>query len=98
MRLIILSAIGLASLAAASCTTHEERVGGAATGVAAGAVVAGPVGAVAGGVIGATTGPAVSRTVGVRHASTRHTHRVVHTKRKIVRKTTKHTTRTTTTY
>jgi hypothetical protein len=53
---------------------------------------------VAGGVIGATTGPAVSRTVGVRHASTRHTHRVVHKKRKIVRKTsTKHTTTTTTT-
>ena len=52
----------LLAMAAAGCTTTEERVGGAAVGAGVGAV-AGPVGAVAGGAVGAMTGPAVSDTV-----------------------------------
>ena len=56
-----LAFVALLGLAAAACTTAEERVGGAAVGAGVGAV-AGPVGAVAGGAIGAATGPAVSDT------------------------------------
>ena len=52
----------LLALAAAACTTTEQRVGGAAVGAGVGAI-AGPVGAVAGGAVGAATGPAVTRTV-----------------------------------
>ena len=54
-----LAFVALLGLAAAACTTTEERVGGAAVGAGVGAV-AGPVGAVAGGAVGAVTGPTVS--------------------------------------
>ncbi len=57
-----LALTALLALAAAGCTTTEERVGGAAVGAGVGAV-AGPVGAIAGGAVGAATGPAVSDTV-----------------------------------
>ena len=57
-----LAFVALLGLAAAACTTTEERIGGAAVGAGVGAV-AGPVGAVAGGAIGAAAGPAVSDTV-----------------------------------
>jgi hypothetical protein len=57
-----LAFVALLGLAAAACTTTEERVGGAAVGAGVGAV-AGPVGAVAGGAIGAAAGPTVSDTV-----------------------------------
>ena len=52
----------LLALAAAGCTTTQERVGGAAVGAGVGAI-AGPVGAVAGAGVGALTGPTVTRTV-----------------------------------
>jgi hypothetical protein len=48
-----LAFVALLGLAAAACTTTEERVGGAAVGAGVGAV-AGPVGAVAGGAVGPT--------------------------------------------
>ena len=51
MRNIILASV--ACLAIAGCTTGER----VASGVAVGALVAGPVGAVAGGVVGAATAP-----------------------------------------
>jgi len=45
----------------------QERIGDAALGALAGAVVAGPVGAVAGGAIGYTAGPRIARGMGVKH-------------------------------
>jgi hypothetical protein len=54
--------LALVALAAAGCTTTQERVSGAAVGAGVGSV-AGPVGAVAGAGVGAITGPGVSRTV-----------------------------------
>ncbi|WP_210485619.1 hypothetical protein [Microvirga antarctica] len=61
-----LAFVTLMALAAAGCTTTQERVGGAAVGAGVGAV-AGPVGAVAGAGVGALTGPSVSS--GVRRAT-----------------------------
>jgi len=45
----------------------QERIGDAALGALAGAVVAGPVGAVAGGAVGYTAGPRIARRMGVKH-------------------------------
>jgi osmotically inducible lipoprotein OsmB len=56
-----LAFVALLGLAAAACTTTEERVGGAAVGAGVGAV-AGPPGAIVGGAVGAVTGPTVART------------------------------------
>jgi osmotically inducible lipoprotein OsmB len=56
-----LAFVVLLGLAAAACTTTEERVGGAAVGAGVGAV-AGPPGAIVGGAVGAVTGPTVART------------------------------------
>jgi hypothetical protein len=56
-----LAFVALLGLAAAACTTTQERVGGAAVGAGVGAV-AGPPGAVVGGAVGAVTGPTVART------------------------------------
>jgi osmotically inducible lipoprotein OsmB len=61
MKKLALALFGV--LAAAACTTTDQRIGGAAVGAGAGAVVAGPVGAVVGGAVGAVTGPSVSRSV-----------------------------------
>jgi hypothetical protein len=66
-----LFAVGLAAIGLAACSTTQEQVSGAGTGVVAGAVVAGPVGAVVGGVAGAITGPSVAHAAGVPH---RHRH------------------------
>jgi len=66
-----LAFVVLIGLAAAACTTTEERVGGAAVGAGVGAV-AGPPGAIVGGAVGAMAGPTVTHQV---QASTRHTHR-----------------------
>ena len=66
-----LALVALLGLAAAACTTTEERVGGAAVGAGVGAV-AGPPGAIVGGAVGAMAGPTVTHQV---RASTRHTHR-----------------------
>ncbi|WP_445501834.1 hypothetical protein [Microvirga sp. G4-2] len=66
--------VALLGLAAAACTTTEERVGGAAVGAGVGAV-AGPPGAIVGGAVGAMAGPTVTHQV---QASTRHTHRRRH--------------------
>ena len=57
-----LAFVALLGLAAAACTTTEERIGGAAVGAGVGAV-AGPPGAIVGGAVGAAAGPAVSDTV-----------------------------------
>jgi osmotically inducible lipoprotein OsmB len=65
-----LAFVALLGLAAAACTTTEERVGGAAVGAGVGAV-AGPVGAVAGGAVGAVTGPTVADTVKSNTRTTR---------------------------
>jgi hypothetical protein len=56
-----LAFVALIGLAAAACTTTEERVGGAAVGAGVGAV-AGPPGAIVGGAVGAVTGPTVAKT------------------------------------
>jgi osmotically inducible lipoprotein OsmB len=65
-----LAIVALLGLAAAACTTTEERISGAAVGAGVGAV-AGPVGAVAGGAIGAATGPTVADTVQTPRRATR---------------------------
>ena len=60
----LMNKVGLAllvALAAAACTTTEQRVSGAAAGAGAGVLVAGPVGAVVGGAAGAIYGPSVNR-------------------------------------
>lgn len=57
-----LAFVVLLGLAAAACSTTEERIGGAAVGAGVGAV-AGPPGAIVGGAIGAATGPTVSNQV-----------------------------------
>ncbi|WP_246776610.1 hypothetical protein [Microvirga sp. VF16] len=54
--------VALLGLAAAACTTTEERVGGAAVGAGVGAI-AGPPGAIVGGAVGAATGPTVANRV-----------------------------------
>jgi hypothetical protein len=71
-----LSAVVLAAglIALPAVASAQERVGDAALGALAGAVVAGPVGAVAGGAIGYTAGPRIAHRMGVRH---RHAHRHV---------------------
>lgn len=69
-----LAFVVLIGLAAAACTTTEERVGGAAVGAGVGAV-AGPPGALVGGAIGAAAGPSVTHQV---QASTRRTTRHRH--------------------
>lgn len=53
-----LSAVLALTLAACGSTT-EQRIGGAAAGAGAGALMAGPVGAVAGGALGAISAPTV---------------------------------------
>jgi osmotically inducible lipoprotein OsmB len=58
---------GLWALGLTACTTTQEQMGGAGTGVVAGAAVAGPVGAVVGGVAGAISGPSVARAAGLPH-------------------------------
>jgi osmotically inducible lipoprotein OsmB len=63
--------IGLFAAGLGACTTGQERMSGAGTGVVAGAAVGGPVGAVVGGVAGAITGPSVAHASGVPH---RHHH------------------------
>src|SRR5262249_26338562 len=73
MKTAITSAILAASLALAPLpASAHERVGDAAIGAAAGAVVLGPVGAVAGGVIGYTAGPGIANEWGLRHRPYRH--------------------------
>jgi hypothetical protein len=73
MKTAIASAILAASLALAPLpASAHERVGDAAIGAAAGAVVLGPVGAVAGGVIGYTAGPGIANEWGLRHRPYRH--------------------------
>jgi osmotically inducible lipoprotein OsmB len=70
-----------ALLAVTSCTTTEQRVGGAGVGAVAGAAVAGPGGAVVGGVAGAVTGPRVSRQMGVPQRRARRAKRVKRVRR-----------------
>ena len=49
-----------------------ERVGDAALGALAGAVVLGPIGLVAGGVVGYTAGPSIADSWGLRRSHARH--------------------------
>jgi len=67
---IALAAAGL-MLAPAAASAHE-RVGDAALGAAAGALVAGPIGLLAGGAIGYTEGPHISRHIFHGHHHDRH--------------------------
>jgi hypothetical protein len=58
-KLLVLAIIG----GSLTCTQAraQERVGSAAIGVVAGALILGPVGAIAGGLVGYTAGPEMSR-------------------------------------
>ncbi|HZH12468.1 MAG TPA: hypothetical protein VEZ24_19120 [Microvirga sp.] len=66
-----LALVALLGLAAAACTTTEERIGGAAVGAGVGAV-AGPPGAIVGGAVGAAVGPTVSNRVEANTRRARH--------------------------
>jgi len=70
----LLFIVGVSAVSLASCSSTEERVGGAGTGAVAGGAVAGPVGAVAGGVAGAVTGPTVAHHMGIPHRRYAHRH------------------------
>jgi hypothetical protein len=62
MKTIFAASVIVAGIILAPATASAgERVGDAAMGALAGAVVLGPVGAVAGGVIGYTAGPGIGR-------------------------------------
>jgi hypothetical protein len=50
----------------------EERVGDAALGALAGAVVLGPIGLVAGAAVGYTAGPSIADSWGLRRSHARH--------------------------
>jgi hypothetical protein len=70
MKTIFAASVIAAGIMLAPATAGAgERVGDAAMGALAGAVVLGPVGAVAGGVIGYTAGPGIGR--GLRGHKTR---------------------------
>ena len=69
---IVAAAIVLPAMPASA----HERVGDAALGAAAGAVVLGPFGAVAGGLIGYTAGPGIADEWGVRHRRAYRYHRI----------------------
>ena len=60
---IAIVAVGLIATPAAA----GERLGDAAMGALAGAVVLGPVGAVAGGVVGYVKGPNIAHGMGLHH-------------------------------
>ena len=55
-----------------SAASAGERVGDAALGALAGAVVLGPIGLVAGGVVGYTAGPSIADSWGLRRSHARH--------------------------
>ena len=55
-----------------SVASAGERVGDAALGALAGAVVLGPIGLVAGGVVGYTAGPSIADLWGLRRSHARH--------------------------
>lgn len=61
----ILAAAGLVLCLAIPAAQAQERVGDAALGAGAGALVLGPVGAAAGALIGYTAGPAIARSWGI---------------------------------
>jgi outer membrane lipoprotein SlyB len=67
MRILSAAAVAAALIALPAAAGAQERVGDAALGALAGAVVAGPVGAIAGGAIGYTAGPRIARRMGVHH-------------------------------
>ena len=60
-KVLAIAAVALAF--APTSVSAQERVGHAALGAVAGAVVLGPVGAVAGGVIGYTAGPTIAHSL-----------------------------------
>jgi hypothetical protein len=64
--LFTIAFLGAASLLAPTPAGAGERVGDAALGALAGAVVLGPIGAVAGAAVGYTAGPTIARDWGVR--------------------------------
>jgi len=68
--------VAVAIVLAAMPASAHERVGDAALGAAAGAVVLGPFGAVAGGLIGYTAGPGIAEEWGVRHRRSYRHHRI----------------------
>ena len=63
------SSVAIAAVAVALAATPagaQERVGDAAMGALAGAVVLGPIGAIAGGVVGYAQGPHIARRMGLK--------------------------------
>ena len=69
---IVVAALTLSSFSALA----QRRVGNAAMGALAGAVVAGPVGLIAGGAIGYTAGENIARGMGIKRK--RHYRRAAH--------------------
>ena len=67
MRIVHVAALAAGLILVPAAAGAQERIGDAALGALAGAVVAGPVGAVAGGAIGYTAGPRIARRMGVHH-------------------------------
>jgi len=65
MRILSAAVLAAALVALPVAAGAQERVGDAALGALAGAVVAGPIGAIAGGAIGYTAGPRIAR--GMHH-------------------------------
>jgi hypothetical protein len=73
MRKFLAITLTIAGIAIApTMASAGERMGDAAGGAVAGALVAGPVGLVAGGIIGYTAGPHISRGLGINHRHYRH--------------------------
>jgi hypothetical protein len=68
----ILAAAAIAVALGTAGAQAQERVGDAALGAGAGALVLGPVGAAAGAVIGYTAGPAIARSWGIGGRKRRH--------------------------
>jgi hypothetical protein len=76
MKSVLGIGIVVAALALGSLQAHaQRRVGNAAMGALAGAVVAGPIGLVAGGAIGYTAGEDIARGMGIKRRRHHRHHR-----------------------
>jgi hypothetical protein len=70
--IVIATAVAAGLMLAPAAASAHERIGDAALGAAAGALVAGPIGLVAGGAIGYAAGPHISRHIFHGHRHHRH--------------------------
>ena len=67
-----LAVLAIAMTLVPFAASAEERVGDAALGALAGAVVLGPIGLVAGAAVGYTAGPSIANSWGMRRTQPRH--------------------------